>query len=244
MAIPAIALVYILEKRFGEKGEKTEPSPESYGIQTRQAQTQRVAHRGEEGYKERYVPNQGWMPVTPSRTFKVTLCRVAAEKGQIVLAASMESIQRDGSTGNDHFRVPLREFPLETTEDVERKIWRQLRINDAEVAIQLCCANGEPLEAESVVLDYFRAPAYLVSLSILRRCEIDNSKVILAASTLGDAFEIAVNSDMSVEETATKIRSERQIENSIEMKLVGPDGVVLPTEGHLLALLSTNETLQ
>jgi hypothetical protein len=166
---------------------------------------------------------------------------VAAEKGQIVLAASM---QQDGSTENEQFRVPLREFPLETTEDVERKIWRQLRINDAEVAIQLCCANGEPLEAESVVLDYFRAPAYLVSLSILRRCEIDNSKVILAASTLGDAFEIAVNSDMSVEETATKIRSERQIENSIEMKLVGPDGVALPTEGHVLALLSTNTTLQ
>jgi hypothetical protein len=188
----------------------------------RTAAPQRVAHRAEEGYKQRYLPDQGWIDVTPSRTFQVALRRAESgpQETTIMLTASM---RRDDATEEESFTVPV--WPGQKAADLEKDIWRMHRIQDADVAIELLGSDGEPIPADAAVLDVLEIPARIVLLRFLRRSSGD--EVVLSASTLGESFEVSMASAASVQALSAKIRNIMRIDSTTALRMVRADGLQL-----------------
>lgn len=189
----------------------------------------RTAHKAEESYKQRYLPDQGWVQVTPTRIFRVTLWRESqqcrqetdvAEEESIVLAASM---RRDDSAAEESFTVQVGK--RESTAEVETKIWRLHRIGDAEVAIELQDANGDALPEETAVLDSLALPSCSVMLSFLQWSGED--QIVLTASTLGGTFQVYMEACESMEALSAKIRRHLGLDASTTLRLSGPDGLAL-----------------
>merc|ERR1712118_498187 len=138
---------------------------------TRIAARQRVAHKAEEGYRQRFLPDQGWIDVTPTRTIRVTLHRESspqatdtANDNVVILSARMHG---DELIQDEPFSLRIRAG--ETAADLEKEIWRMHQIRDADVAIELLGTDGEPIAADQAVLDALEIPARVVVLSFLRR---------------------------------------------------------------------------
>jgi hypothetical protein len=185
------------------------------------AAPRRVAHNAEEGYKQRYLPDQGWIDVTPTRTFQVSLRRAEAtnsSNGELVtLAASM---RRDDGTTEKSFTVTL--FPWQNAADLEKDIWRLHRIQDADVAIELLGSDGEPIPADAAVLDALEIPARIVVVSFVRKASGD--AVVLGASTLGQSFEVSMPGTASIDALSVKISKEMGLDVSTALRLVRADG--------------------
>jgi len=182
----------------------------------------RVAHKAEEGYKQRYLPDQGWIDVTPSRTFQVSLRRTESRSRHwnddiVTLTASM---RRDDGTTEESFTVTL--FPGQNAADLEKDIWRLHRIQDADVAIELLGSDGEPIPADAAVLDALEIPARVVLLSFLRRSSGD--EVILSASTLGESFQVSMPGTASIDALSVKIHTDMGLDASTALRLVRADG--------------------
>jgi hypothetical protein len=185
----------------------------------------RVAHNAEEGYKQRYLPDQGWIDVTPSRTFQVSLRRSeshpqATNSRNDEIVTLTASMRRDDRTTEELFTVTL--FPGQNAADLEKDIWRTLRIRDADVAIELLGSDGEPIPADAAVLDALNSPARIVLVSFLRRCSGD--EVILSASTLGESFQVSMPGTASIDALSVKIREDMGFDASTALRLVRADG--------------------
>jgi len=193
--------------------------------QRRRTAPRRVAHKAEEGYKQRYLPDRGWVDVTPSRTFQVSLRRAESHPQEansrndeiVTLTASM---RRDDGTTEESFNVTL--FPGQNAADLEKDIWRAQRIQDADVAIELLGSDGEPIPADAAVLDALKSPARIVVLSFLRRSGGD--EVILSASTLGESFQVSMPGTVSVDALSVKICKDMGLHASTALRLVRADG--------------------
>jgi hypothetical protein len=189
------------------------------------AAPRRVAHKVEEGYKQRYLPDQGWIDITPSRTFQVSLRRAEScpqETNQrnderVTLTACM---RRDDGTTEESFTVTL--FPGQNAADLEKDIWRARRIRDADVAIELLGSDGEPILPDAAVLDALEDPARIVLVSFLRRSSGD--EVILSASTLAESFQVSIPGTASIVALSGKIRKDMGLGASTALRLVSVDG--------------------
>lgn len=183
-------------------------------------------HRTEDGYKQRYVPNQGWVEVAPTSAIQVTvrflqpITTTPRDYERVVLAAS---VHKDVSTIGAPFNVAI--LACDTTEDVESTIWRMLKINDSHVAIQLLGSDGVPLPAGKVVLKSLPTVSYIVTLSFSRWST--GNEVVLAASTLGDAVEVSVEAGALTEHVAARIHDERGLAVDMNVKLLRSDGLPL-----------------
>jgi len=186
----------------------------------------RIAHKAEEGYKQRYLPDQGWIDVTPSRTFQVSLRRNTTRTQEnstrndeiVALTACM---RRDDGTSEESFTVML--FPGQTAADLEKDIWRARRIQDADVAIELLGSDGEPIQADAAVLDALEIPARVVLVSFLGRLPCDD-EVILCVSTLGESFQMSIPATASIDALSDKIHKDMGLGASTALRLVSLDG--------------------
>lgn len=196
------------------------------------------AHRGEESYKQRYLPGQGWMKVVPTRTWRVALRALpkaaAPAGGEVVLAAAMRT---DTSADEVAFEVGVR--PGDSAEAVERKIWSLRRVGDADVAIQLEGPGGDPLEAGSDVLESVGG-VFVVTLEFLRWSCHDVG--VLSTCTIGgDMAEVSAEIGASGQEVAAKIHQEMGLDGGTTVKLLRLDGMPLATDESVLMSL-TNGT--
>jgi hypothetical protein len=185
-------------------------------------------HRAEEGYKQRYLPDQGWIDVTPSRTFQVALRREEPRPQEPdtrndVIVNLIASMRRDDTTKEESFTVPV--WPGQNAADLEKDIWRTHRIQSADVAIELLGSDGEPIPADAAVLDALEIPARIVMLSFLRRSSGD--EVVLRASTLGETFPVSVADTTPVEALSATIRNAMGLHASTALRLVRADGLPL-----------------
>jgi hypothetical protein len=245
MVVGHLLLTAALFKDKNDRGFQPEPDREQQRkdrearlqeVQTLTAARQRVAHRAEEGYKQRYLPDQGWTDVTPSRTFQVALGREeSSSQGTntrndelVVLKASM---RRDDTTEEKFFTVPV--WPGQNAADLEKDIWRMHRIQDADVAIELLGSDGEPIPADAAVLDALQVPARIVVVRFVQRSSAD--EVILSASTLGESFEVSIAGTASLESLSAKICNVMRFDATTSLRLVRADGLPL----HMDMLVNT-----